>query len=282
MSKRPSFQFYPADWLSNLNLKRCTHAEKGVWMDLLCLFHDSDEYGVLRWSLKEIAKVIGCRPIILKNLIQHGVLKGSDDPLEKVSFSIQIHSRNQPVQNIKLLDLEQSSIWYSSRLLRDNYIASKRGIHGIKSLLNPAVPRSKQIAMDTIAIPIARSIAPSPTASTTASTIKSKEREQDLEQKPLPLCFSFSEKHLSLCRDRNLDPGHVLAKFKAWVNAKGKKSSDWDSEAEIWILRERQESQVNMDNVVKKIAIPNESRSTVPDYGPGHPRWEMLNGSKIN
>jgi hypothetical protein len=40
MSKRPSFQFYPADWSANPNLKRCTFAEKGIWLEVMCLLHD--------------------------------------------------------------------------------------------------------------------------------------------------------------------------------------------------------------------------------------------------
>lgn len=32
----------------------------------------------------------------------------------------------------------------------------------------------------------------------------------------------------------------------------------------------------------KSIPVSNETRSTVPEYGPGHPRWEQLHGSKTN
>ena len=32
--RRPSFQFYPADWLGNTNLRRCSHSEKGAWIDV--------------------------------------------------------------------------------------------------------------------------------------------------------------------------------------------------------------------------------------------------------
>lgn len=58
---RPSFQFYPGDWRSNTKLRRCTFAERGIWIDLLCMLHDSKEYGVLRWPLKDLAQALGCR-----------------------------------------------------------------------------------------------------------------------------------------------------------------------------------------------------------------------------
>ena len=66
--RRPSFQFYPGDWQANSNLRRCTHAEKGVWGDVMCLLHDQEIYGVLRWSLKEIAQAVGCSVSVLKAL----------------------------------------------------------------------------------------------------------------------------------------------------------------------------------------------------------------------
>lgn len=43
---RPSFQFYPGDWRKNANLNRCSHAARGVWVDVLCVLHDSDEWAI--------------------------------------------------------------------------------------------------------------------------------------------------------------------------------------------------------------------------------------------
>ena len=76
--KRPSFQFYPGDWQANSNLRRCTHAEKGAWLDVMCLLHDQPEYGQLRWPLKEIAQAIGASLGLVRGLVTKGVLKGDD------------------------------------------------------------------------------------------------------------------------------------------------------------------------------------------------------------
>jgi hypothetical protein len=43
--KRPSFQFYVGDWQSNSNLRRCTFGEKRIWLDVMCLMHDAEQYG---------------------------------------------------------------------------------------------------------------------------------------------------------------------------------------------------------------------------------------------
>jgi len=64
MAKLPAFQFYPGDWLKDPNLRRCSHAAKGVWMDLLCLMFESEERGILStwnvpWSDAEIAQAVG-------------------------------------------------------------------------------------------------------------------------------------------------------------------------------------------------------------------------------
>ena len=33
--KLPAFQFYPGDWRKDPNLCRCSHAAKGVWIDMI-------------------------------------------------------------------------------------------------------------------------------------------------------------------------------------------------------------------------------------------------------
>ena len=46
-AKFPAFQFYPADWAKDPNLRRCRKAEKGLWVDMLCLMHECEERGFL-------------------------------------------------------------------------------------------------------------------------------------------------------------------------------------------------------------------------------------------
>lgn len=45
--KRPSFPFYPKDWLSDLGLRSLPMAARGLWADLMCLMHDGKPYGHL-------------------------------------------------------------------------------------------------------------------------------------------------------------------------------------------------------------------------------------------
>src|SRR4051812_26611792 len=76
--KRPAFQFYPADWRNNANLRRCSWEARGVWIEVMGLMHDSDCYGLLRWPLREIAQAIGAPAKLLQELAVKGVLKGAD------------------------------------------------------------------------------------------------------------------------------------------------------------------------------------------------------------
>ena len=45
--KRPSFQFYPGDWLHDTGLRACSLAARGLWIDIVCFMHQAEPYGHL-------------------------------------------------------------------------------------------------------------------------------------------------------------------------------------------------------------------------------------------
>ena len=45
--KRPSFQFYPSDWIKDPELMRCSFEAQGAWIRLICLMHECVPYGHL-------------------------------------------------------------------------------------------------------------------------------------------------------------------------------------------------------------------------------------------
>ena len=64
MGKLPGFIFYTGDWVKDPDLRRCSKAAKGVWVDMLCLMFECENRGVLAtddrpWSDHEIAGAIG-------------------------------------------------------------------------------------------------------------------------------------------------------------------------------------------------------------------------------
>lgn len=129
--RRPSFQFYPGDWSSNPNLKRCTFAERGIWVEVMCLMHDQDEYGVLRWPLKEIAGAVGCKVSELQSLVRKGVMKGDDGTLDE-PFVYVPRSGRKDGDPVTLIDTQDGPIWYSSRMVKDEYVRTIRGGEAIK------------------------------------------------------------------------------------------------------------------------------------------------------
>lgn len=124
--KRPAFQFYPGDWQRNANLRRCSPAARGVWVDIMCLMHDSDEYGVLRWPVKEIAQACGASMSHVKELVDKSVLKGSDKRLSE-AYIYTPRSGRRDGDPVTLIDTQDGPIWYSSRMVKDEYVRTIRG-----------------------------------------------------------------------------------------------------------------------------------------------------------
>lgn len=52
--KRPSFQFYPGDYLRDAGLRSCSVGARGLWMDMICHMHDGNPYGHLKVGDKVI------------------------------------------------------------------------------------------------------------------------------------------------------------------------------------------------------------------------------------
>lgn len=124
--KRPSFQFYPADWQANSNLRRCSHEERGIWLDVICLLHDQPEYGLIRWPLKEISQAIGCPLSRLKGLASKNILKGSDGYFGD-SFIYTPRSGRKDGDPVTLICPQEGPLWYSSRMVKDEYVRKHAG-----------------------------------------------------------------------------------------------------------------------------------------------------------
>jgi hypothetical protein len=123
--KRPAFQFYPADWRSNAKLRRCSDAARGAWMDILCVLHGADEYGVVRWPLTELARSAGVSLRLARELAAKGVLKGADSNAEPyVHTPTHAGRKGEPVI---LVQTDGGPVWYCSRLVRDEWTRHRRG-----------------------------------------------------------------------------------------------------------------------------------------------------------
>jgi hypothetical protein len=66
MNKPPAFQFYVKDWRSSSTVRAMSLAEVGVYIQLLAAAWDSEEPGTLPLDPREIGKITGIDPRILR------------------------------------------------------------------------------------------------------------------------------------------------------------------------------------------------------------------------
>lgn len=125
MAIRPAFQFYPADWRNNAKLRRCTVSARGAWIDVMCMLHDSDEYGVLRWPLSDIAQAAGHPVKLLQELVTKGVLKGDDK--DQAAYIFTPRHAGKDGDPVTLIPASDGPCWYCSRFVKDEYIRQRRG-----------------------------------------------------------------------------------------------------------------------------------------------------------
>ena len=72
--KRPSFQFYPADWRRDAALQSCSVSARGLWIELMCVMHDCEPYGVLAvngraMSPAQLARLVGEHEKVIVRLL---------------------------------------------------------------------------------------------------------------------------------------------------------------------------------------------------------------------
>lgn len=81
MAKLPAIQLYTGDWLKDPNLRRCSKAAKGVWIDMLCLMSECEDRGVLAsggvpWDKNDIAMAVGGDQAEILSCIEELLAKG--------------------------------------------------------------------------------------------------------------------------------------------------------------------------------------------------------------
>lgn len=80
----PAFQFYPADWRKDPGVQSLDFETRGIWWEIICLLHESDERGVLLLNGHPMPESALCRLLGLDNqklttalttLLTYGVAK---------------------------------------------------------------------------------------------------------------------------------------------------------------------------------------------------------------
>lgn len=177
--KRPSFQFYPADWRNNAKLRRCSEAARGAWMDVLCVLHDMDEYGICRWPLADLARSANINLKLVKELVDKDVLKGADKNAAPYIFTPRHAGKDG--EPVILVENNGQSLWFCSRFVRDEYIRQRRGQNTRFDEENqPPKTQPKKAPNTTPKPPIGDELGDGAT-STSTSTIKPSKSVEDSE-----------------------------------------------------------------------------------------------------
>lgn len=108
--KRPSFQFYPSDWLRDTALRSCSPSARGLWIDMICFMHEGNPYGHLK---------VGNKVILPPNLAS---MVGST--LHEVEGWLdELHQAG-------VYEIAESGEIFSKRMVRDEYLRKKRAEGG--------------------------------------------------------------------------------------------------------------------------------------------------------
>lgn len=74
--KKPAFQFYPGDWMKDPAVRSLSLEARGLWIDMLCLMHESDRRGYLQHisgkpvTHDQLARMTGCSAVQVSQLLQ--------------------------------------------------------------------------------------------------------------------------------------------------------------------------------------------------------------------
>jgi len=109
MAKLPAIQLYPADWRKDPGIQALDYFEKGVWMEMLFIMHESNSRGFLKINDRKIDKKVLSKMLgltlkktekTLKTLYDFGIYSVDDNDV--------IYSRRM-VKDEKLIEIRRAA-----------------------------------------------------------------------------------------------------------------------------------------------------------------------------
>jgi hypothetical protein len=127
---RAGLQIGVAYWLGDQGLRRCTHEERGVWLEVMCLMQQSQERGVLRWPLVELAEAVKSPVSVLETLVLKGVMGGRsstslpNDELyacSQMPFVYTPRHSGRLGEPVILMDEVAGDVWFAPEMLIEEH-----------------------------------------------------------------------------------------------------------------------------------------------------------------
>ena len=217
MPKRPSFQFYPSDWLRDTALRSCSTGARGLWIDMICYMHEGNPYGHLK---------VGDKVIHANNLAR---MVG--ETLEVVEGWL------KELQQAGVFDLTSDSVICSRRMIRDENLRQIRASGG-KLGGNPALMEKGKVNHKVI-----EEDKQNPTPSSSSSSSSPESRKQSRGTR-LPADWVPTEDQIAFCKAErpDLNPTAVADRFRDfWIAQPGSKGVklDWDATWRNWVRNEK-------------------------------------------
>lgn len=111
-TKRPAFQFYPSDWRNDSGLRLCSLEARGLWVEMMCIAHECDDYGKLKqngrvFCHKTVSRLVGISPKNCLKLLRE-------------------------LEENKVFSRDEDGAIYSRRMVRDEHIRKIRAEAGGK------------------------------------------------------------------------------------------------------------------------------------------------------
>jgi len=144
--KRPSFQFYPSDWLRDTALRSCSTGARGLWIDMICYMHEGNPYGYLK---------VGSKVILPENLSRM-----TGETLENVKTWL------EELLEANVYDLDSDGAICSRRMIKDENLRNIRA-EGGKLGGNPALKSKNKDNLK-----VKQKSTPSSSSSSSSSIIK--------------------------------------------------------------------------------------------------------------
>jgi hypothetical protein len=146
--KRPSFQFYPGDWLNDAALRMVSIGARGLWIEMLCLMHQGSEYGYLK---------VNGKVILPSNLARMAgaTLSETEGYLDEL-------------ESAGVYSTDDEGCIFSRRMIRDEEIREARAAGGSKGG-NPALIGKKKVNLPP-------NLQPTPSSSSSSSSSSSESK----------------------------------------------------------------------------------------------------------
>lgn len=210
--KRPAFQFYPGDWRKDPALSSCSLAARGLWIELMCIAHESDNYGHLSINGKPMT------PAMISRMV-------GEVPAVVMKLLVELHDAG-------VYSRTDDGTIYSRRMVKDEHVRNVRAdagrLGGNPNLL-------KQTDKQTDNQEVKQSVKQVPTPSSSSSSSSSEGLGARRRRTQVPADFRPDQTGIDKANAVGLDVDTEVEKFRDYHAGKGSTMLDWQAAWRTWV-----------------------------------------------